>query len=475
MSDKISAPNVYLYAFQLHNNSKGSNNPLWKHCDNILANFTDETVTPNLIFPPNSHSNREDLLPNVALKFTSNPPLEGFAQPLQIQDSYALWLNIGCAEDGTADNVDVDLIEKFNPNQALLIDGDDYFLGQTLLITAWLPENSSDDLDSLKPLADKCRNALFQGNVAPTFYRSGKLFGSPIFEYGLIADIANYRHLLVWLLADQQTDRDFNTFQEEILDLLFHRNKIISAFQDSRKIYHELDREYAEIEQDIQYVQDQLVQGSASLQPAQLQSFKEQLKVLLRKALSYTQLLRKIEDFDNCIAINLNNYTDILQKICDILGNDKEELSILSHFSRKTAPFFRSQIAADLGYFRHGTHLIDQAIASIRGIVEIEQAKNDRTNQIELRKSELGEKDRDDRLESTVQAIGVGLAAGGIAASSGTDKLFETVQNHHVPIVMHLHPFAFSFFLSCAIAAIAASITWWRTKPKKNDQNQTGS
>ncbi|MEG3844776.1 hypothetical protein QT986_31665, partial [Microcoleus sp. herbarium14] len=186
MSDKISAPNVYLYAFQLHSDSKGSNNPLWKHCDNILANFTNETVTPNLVFPPNSHSYRNDLLPNVALKFTSNPPIEGFAQPLQIQDSYALWLNIGCPEDGTADNVDVDLIQKFNPNQALLINDDDNFLGQTLLITAWLPENSSDNLDSLKPLADKCRDALFQGDSPPVFYRSGKLFGSPIFEYGSI-------------------------------------------------------------------------------------------------------------------------------------------------------------------------------------------------------------------------------------------------------------------------------------------------
>ena len=167
------------------------------------------------------------------------------------------------------------------------------------------------------------------------------------------------------------------------------------------------------------------------------------------------------------ISPNLNNYNEKLEQIYGIVESDKEELSILNNFSRKTAPYFRSQIAGDLGYFRHGTSLIDQAIASIRGIVEIEQARNDRTNQIALRNSEEEEKDRDDRLESTVQAIGVGLAAGGIAASSGTDKLFETVQNHQIPVVMHLHPFAFSFLLSCAIALFAASITWWRTKPKK--------
>ncbi len=467
MSDKISAPNVYLYAFQLHNDSHGRHNPLWKHCDNILANFTDETVTPNLVFPQNSHTYREDLLPNVALRFKSNPPVEGFAQPLQIQDSYALCLNIGCPEDGTADNLDIDFIQQFNPNRVLLINGDDNFLGQTLLITGWLPANSPDNLDSLKPLADKCRDALFQGDSPPVFYRSGKLFGSPIFEYGTISDIANYRHLLVWLLADKQTDKDFSTCQQEILDLLFYRNKIIKAFQDSRLIYDELGREYRIIEKNMEILQDQFSRGTV-LTATQLQEFQEQLKQLFSKAVTYTRLLRKLEDYDNTIALNLNNYIDILQTICDILGTDKEELSILNHFSRKSAPYMRSQIAGDLGYFRHGTSLIEQAIASIRGIVEIEQARSDRTNQIELRKSEDKEKYRDDRLESKVQAIGVGLAAGGIAASSGTDKVLQTVQNHQIPILMQWHPFLFSFALSFAIALFAAGITWWLTKPKNN-------
>lgn len=39
-----------------------------------------------------------------------------------------------------------------------------------------------------------------------------------------------------------------------------------------------------------------------------------------------------------------------------------------NRFSIKTAPYVRSQIARDLGYFRHPTSLIKQAIASIRKI-----------------------------------------------------------------------------------------------------------
>jgi hypothetical protein len=469
MSDRISAPNVYLYAFQLYNDSQGSNNPLWKYCDNILANFTDETVTPNLVFPDKYYSYSEDLLSDTPFCFTTSHPLiEGFAQPRRIQDSYALCLNIGCPEDGTADHVDVSFIQQFNPNQALLIKGDDSFLGQTLLITAWLTETLPDNLDSLKPLADKCRDALFQGDSPPVFYRSSKLFGSPIFEYGSISDIANYRHLFVWLLCDKQTDADFNTCQEEIFNLLFHRNKIIKAFQDSRQIYRELDREYRIIEKNMEILQQQFAQGTVLTLP-QLQEFQEQLKQLFCKAVTYTRLLRKLEDFDNTIAINLYNYSDLLQKICVRIESDEEELSILNRFSIKSAPYMRSQIAGDLGYFRHGTGLIEQAIASIRGIVEIEQARSDRTNQLELRNSEQQEKNRDDRLESTIQAIGVGLAAGGIAASSGTDKFFETLKNNPAtaPVTTVLHPFVFSFLLSCAIALGSAAIVWWRTRPKK--------
>jgi uncharacterized phage infection (PIP) family protein YhgE len=187
-----------------------------------------------------------------------------------------------------------------------------------------------------------------------------------------------------------------------------------------------------------------------------LQEFKDELKKLLKTALTYTQGLTELEYYGNTIAIDLNNYAEKLDQIYAKVENDEEELSILNHFSRKTAPSMRSQIAGDLGYFRHGTGLIEQAIASIRGIVEIEQAR-----------SELAEKNRDDRLESTIQAIGVGLAAGGIAASSGTDKLFETLRQHHVPAPLILwHPFVFSFVLSGAIALGSAAIVCWRTRPK---------
>ena len=422
------------------------------------------------------------MLPNISLNFEtkvsynhSELDVEGFAVPIKIGDSYALWLNVGFS-DTCAEEVSPQWLSTFNPENLLGIVTGEEFLGETILITAKLPSQPQPPSpEILQSLADKCCNALLPEKYRPAFNRADVLFGSPIFEYGLIKQTANYRHLLVWFPDSEASEDQFGIYHKEIVDLFFYRNKIIKVFHNSREIYRLLFKFYRQVEDTVNSLQQRIDELDRDLTTENLQEFKEELKKLLKSGLAYTQALIKLEDYDNTIAINLNNYNDKVAQIYGKVESDKEEVSILNHFSRKTAPYFRSQIAADLGYFRHGTHLIDQAIASIRGIVEIEQAKNDRTNQIELRKSEKGEKDRDDRLESTVQAIGVGLAAGGIAASSGTDELFKTVQNHHIPIVMHLHPFAFSFVLSCAIALFAAGITWCVTKPKKNNQNQTGS
>ncbi len=473
--EKILKPNIYVFAFHLIGDASGKDNPLWNWGDDFLESFTSEKLKPKLNFSEELSNFRVDLLPDISLDFNTKVSynetkldVSGFAIPIKIGDSYALWLNVGFP-DTCAEEVSPQWLSTFNPENLLGIVTGEEFLGETILITAKLPpQPQSPSRENLQSLADKCRNALLPEKYRPPFNRAGELFGSPIFEYGLIKQTANYRHLLVWFPNSEASEDKLGIYQQEIVDLFYYRNKIIKAFHNSRQIHRILLDFYRQVEDNVNCLQQRIDELGSDLTTENLQEFKEELKKLLKTALTYTQGLTKLEDYDNTIAINLNNYDEKFAQIYAKVESDKEEPSILNHFSRKTAPYMRSQIAGDLGYFRHGTNLIDQAIASIRGIVEIEQARSDRTNQIALRKSELGEKNRDDRLQSTVQAIGVGLAAGGIAASSGTDKVLQTIQDHQIPILMQWHPFIFSFALSFAIALFAASITWWRTKPKNN-------
>lgn len=81
------------------------------------------------------------------------------------------------------------------------------------------------------------------------------------------------------------------------------------------------------------------------------------------------------------ILLNLNNYNDTVERICAIIGGAQEALSFWRYFGGKTAPQFRGQIKADLSYFEQKTGLISQAVASIRAIVEIDQAQWDRQPQ----------------------------------------------------------------------------------------------
>ncbi len=93
-----------------------------------------------------------------------------------------------------------------------------------------------------------------------------------------------------------------------------------------------------------------------------------------------------------------------------------------------------------MGYFKHGTGLLEQVISSIRGIVEIEQAKRDRS------------------LEQTIQIIGVALGGGAIVSGVVTqhiDKPFAPISVKNPP-----HP----MILSLLWSFVAIAFLWWLAK-----------
>ena len=97
--ETILKPNVYVFAFHLISDTNGKDNPLWNWADEFLEIFTSQKLKSRLQFPEPSSKFRVDLLPdNISLNFDTkinyhNRQLEvsGFAFPLQIGDSYALF------------------------------------------------------------------------------------------------------------------------------------------------------------------------------------------------------------------------------------------------------------------------------------------------------------------------------------------------------------------------------------------------
>ncbi|HLO83918.1 MAG TPA: hypothetical protein VK203_02730 [Nostocaceae cyanobacterium] len=466
---KIYAPNVHLFAFQLY---KGSNidanlstddlNFLWESGDAVVRETLkrDLQISQHLdIHKP--ESKRVDLLKdaeviddNYALSFDGqvsynqhqNLLVTGLAHPLRFSDSYGLWLNLRRPEQENnqqTEDLETDFLQVFNPNNCLFFPKHRLFLGQALLITGWL--TSAKDKNNIRQIADECLNQIFPNqSTAPPFYRQGQLFGSPIFEYGLTDNLANYQHVLVWLFADNQADINLNKCFQELIDLFFHRTKVVKAYQDSRKIYKELDSVYRQIETTIDNIPER--QANQPATHKYLQELQKQLKTFPQLAFKYARLLRNLEEYANTIAINVDNYNIKLKVIQDTLP--KEDLSFLAHFTQNQAATFQRQIQADLGYFNNGSQLLDQAINSIRGIVEIEQTESDRS------------------LERTVQILGIGFGGGAIASGI----IVQHIDKINRPISLSLnyppHPFYASLILSILATSAFIYIGFLITKRK---------
>jgi uncharacterized membrane protein YvlD (DUF360 family) len=91
--------------------------------------------------------------------------------------------------------------------------------------------------------------------------------------------------------------------------------------------------------------------------------------------------------------------------------------------------------------------LIDKVIASIRGIVEVEQAKRDRS------------------LERTIQVIGIAFGGGAIVSgvvNQHIDKPFAPI-NFKYPV----HPLVLSLLLSVLATVVFGMVAWLVTQPKR--------
>jgi hypothetical protein len=481
-SSKIYAPNVYLFAFHLCNALESeSNSPvefgsLWQKCDEILQTKLAVSTKFNDSYlhkkdePVGFHVNLIDkqvVGDRNSLPFekeisvdNQSIPLKGFALPLRIDDSYALGLKIFVPEKVNSIKtpaIDVSIFQEFNRDRCLLPDFVQSYFGQTLLITAWLSveqnQAAREDAQFLKNLGKQCLEKLISGPNLPDFYRQGELFGSPILEYGNLSQLDNYCHVIIWFFNSAATDNIWDeTRYSDFIDLFLYRNKILRAYHDSRKLYAVIREEYKQIELDIdktfQYLQRDKSQQrglqGAGLKEEELEYLENQMIEMPPRAVKYARLLIDLQFRENTIAINTQNYQDKLNQISlDIKSskkyNDRDtDLSFLSVFSQQNCPQFQRQIQADLGYFKHGSRLLEQSTEAIRAIVAIEAAY------------------RDAKLEVTIQAVGFGLGMAGVVAGSAPYLIKQEpqIQKFYWPLIrVEIHPFVLVFLMSIGSGA----------------------
>ncbi len=527
MSHKVYAPNVHLFSFHLIHGSTNDwqvdtnydSELLWNKCRDIFAKFhidkelkirkvsgdcrvnlLEETTKNNILFP---------LEGKIFLNTEKQIGITGCACALQIYDSYALGLNLRIPEldekGEKTEEVELDILKHFNPDQCFLPHQIKSSLGQTLLLTVWLSPEQQQDSSLWREIADEYVQT-FLGEVqenCPPLYQEGQLFGSPIFEYGIPSQTHVYGHSLVWLFLGEiangkytaKADKNLSLFYQEFIDLFFYRCKVIKAYQISREVYKDIFRGYQNIKQAINGIEQNISNQAQNLSETEMSDLKNKLKAMPKLALQYSDGLRDLEKYRLTIEINTKNYTEKLRQIQEKSPN--EDLSFLSVFNQKVCGKFQEQIQVDLGYFVPSSDLIDKAISSIRGIVEIEQAERDRALEKALREKEEADRarekqlesirhqeekaaeEREKRLEFLIAVVGTGLAVSSISSQTDAKPVKAILKQIYYPHQSFDCPKAglnpcllysgVYVLFHVGVGAIAASILWVIIRKRKTD------
>lgn len=477
----VYAPNLHLFSYHLWRGLTGESdslapNPkhLWKRGDEILKElgFAERLDIDGY---PDDRKETEGAQVNLyrqnCLELTGKLPdsdlkIAGRVRTHRLYDSYSLTVNFRRPEqengEKTAD-VPISFWRDLNTNEEIFLpDFVDSSLGQTLLLTAFLPQSEIEKTaENLEVFACQILKQLIPSRKKrPPLERVGELFGSPIFEFGgeildanLHGEAIAHPHVLILLFREELPSEKFVDAYRQFINLFYYRNKVTSAYRETRTLYRKNYEAYIELEKRVKSFRGLLREKTKSLQldEAELEALKTVLKQLVELDLEYGRLLRNYKHCRNTIAINTNNYQVTLEAIFNTLKEGeyevkREELDFFRELSDRTSPYFQNRIANELNYFVEGSNLSDKAIASIRGIVEIEQAQRDRRLQTQ-----------NQQLQDQIQIVGVGIAVGAIVAST-VGLIFEEpmtfpLQENRGEI---LHPFAIALLISLGFAIVAA-------------------
>jgi hypothetical protein len=368
-------------------------------------------------------------------------------------DTYALLLNIYRPQKDGYDLVTSDEFSKFHPTYLIAPDDHPGFIGKTILVTAFLPDNfltnltnnSTNDstntshhhqnnlLEKLKEIANHLSQKLF-AESCPPFYQAGEILDSYIFEYSQPKQKGD--RLLIIFYLTEDTPKRIQPIYLQLPELFLAYHKIIYTFQCSRTWNVDAKKLARDIEISLQSL------TNLSKDPTDVIDIKElqkTLQKLLKIAPAYSLKIRNLEYAVNNINIHKQNYQIILNSFQDKIG---DQLEFLHNFL--TEQTFIQQIEADLNYLRPASNLLDQAINTIRGLIDIQQAE------IDIAKTES-----DRSLERTIQIFGVGLGFGGIVSSTISGYIQEPVSlipNFSKPI----HPGLLSLVISVLLGILAA-------------------
>lgn len=240
--------------------------------------------------------------------------------------------------------------------------------------------------------------------------RVWEIWRSP--QYG--ESVSQNIHVLIVLYTEAESAAiaDY-PISDDFIKLFCYRHKILWMFGETRKLKRELQDGFQTIKNTIQ-----LVKFESSLEILQ-NTLQDNLEVYA----DYITNLKNLEINGKTISINLDNYQDLLKYfIQKVKKSGHTELEFWKSFSERVETNYLKQIESDIDSLSPGVDILETQLETIRGIVEIEQAKSDRS------------------FQRFVEVVGAGLATAGAIASASASFVpqivsdFKALSSGGVPI-----------------------------------------
>ena len=374
--------------------------------------------------------------------------ISGNLQPFLLHDTYAFDLTL------SATNSDQDItaaeLDLFEPS-SLFLDCSENTLGETIWFYGETEITDTECQDVANNLVTSfLKNTRFTARLVD----EGSLLKVPLFEYEISQQNQPNQlyNILVWI-NNQAITPEFDPVYDYLFGSLWTRHNIEYVYQQGRESYNQARKVYSALEAKIKEFKQDLP----------LEELQKLLESMPELSMQYQRQLRNLQAHHTTIKTNQGNYQKYLQKFWQT-----GDISTWQEFGEITCKRYLDQIETYISYIQPGKDLISEFINTLRGLVEIEQAKCDRQSQITLQDKEINEKNRDRELENTIQAVGTGIGVGvgfaGILAAGYPliEKPWAFPSPQHP--VLPPHPFIVAVVLSCLCGGGLGWLAWFFTK-----------
>ncbi|BAY41909.1 hypothetical protein NIES2111_63050 (plasmid) [Nostoc sp. NIES-2111] len=371
---------------------------------------------------------------------TTKGILEGYYYPVRLNDTYGLQIDCSINNKFEAQStkdfeiLKTEITQKINPKLSTI--------GQTWMLSGWLPENSSRNPEDI---AKNCYSALFTDIYWQP--NRGKFLDSNIFELWRpdnlnqsIDKVKNHlnhnaHHVVIAIYPNRESAEQAAEFYTDWMGLFCYRSKITWAYWQSRLIKESLLNYYQKVEQNKKIIN----QKQSKQEKQDIINSRNILNNIDNILQQYTIDLLNLSFQKQIMEINLANYQIRLAVMKEKAG-DNEGLDFLERFNDLVIKKYLPQTIKDIENMQLGLQLLEYTINVIHSRIEIEKAERDRN------------------FQELVTVAGSAIATISLLQPPAKDFCIQGSRKDIFPKIPYFCDYPFSF--SLAFAFIVGFVVW---------------